>query len=183
MLSPTARYHELAADLRYAALEMPEPLIELELLGSATGASIQVTQRAVSDDDVHAVVEGRIIEIDRDADWARMTPLALVYYFSCCSWADASPQGLSDRLPHDEWFVADVVRRLAYVDGDLRFEVTMVRERALQTVVIVRRDLSFRIETRGRGRAVDRWIKGLVGHRGVPHLPPWRKLEESRSLN
>lgn len=63
----------------------------------------------------------------------------------------------------DDWYVGDLVRYLRYERGELHFYADYVRGRMMKTMIIVRPDGTFRLETVNRGQAATRWISKLQG--------------------
>jgi hypothetical protein len=69
----------------------------------------------------------------------------------------------------DEWMVGDLLRRLRFERGELRFYADYVRGRCMKTTIVVRADGGFLLDTVNRGEAATRWIARLQGKK---HLRP-----------
>jgi len=91
--------------------------------------------------------------------------LALVYALGLMSFLEARPRGRSERdfADDDEWTPGDLLRGLAYQQGELVFDADYVRGRMMKTRVRVRPDGGILVSTRHRHAAARRWIDAIQG--------------------
>lgn len=159
-------------------MPVEEAPIELDLIRNIACVDIKLTKtdkKPTTDDDWYLHIEGRLgEEEDDDVEFAAM---GLIYAIGLFSFADARPRGVSDMdfLPTDEWSVADMLRHLRFEQGELRFHADYVRGRCVKTLLDVRRDGTFRLETTNRGEAATRWLGRLQGKKplaAVSEPPP-----------
>ncbi|MBN1606307.1 MAG: hypothetical protein JW940_06720 [Polyangiaceae bacterium] len=152
--------------------EPQEPPIEYELLRDATLAEIVVRETHVtptSADDRHIRIEGRLgLEKDEDGEPANDVEhfaFGFIYALGVLSFADARPRGVSGMhfQDRDDWTAGDMLRRLRFERGELRFYADYVRGRCMKTTIIVRSDGTFVLDTVNRGEAATRWIAKLQG--------------------
>ncbi len=152
--------------------EPDEPPIEYELLRDATLAEIGVTETQInptSGDDKHVRIEGRLgLEEDEDGEPvndAEHYAFGFIYALGVLSFADARPRGVSGMHfeENDDWAAGDMLRRLHFERGELRFYADYVRGRCMKTTIVVRADGSFMLDTVNRGEAATRWIARLQG--------------------
>ena len=115
-----------------------------------------------SADDRHLLIEGRLgIEEDEDGEPhndAERCALGFIYALGVLSFADARPRGVSGMHfdQKDDWSVGDMLRRLRFERGELRFYADHVRGRCLKTTVVVRSDGTFPLDTVNRGEVATR---------------------------
>ena len=155
-----------------------EPPIEYELLRDATLAQIGVSETEInptSADDKHVRIKGRLgVEEDEDGELmndAEHYAFGFIYALGVLSFADARPRGVSEMHfeAKDDWSASDMIRRLRFEDGELRFYADYVRGRCMKTTIIIRADGTFMLDTVNRGEAATRWIARLQGKK---HLRP-----------
>ncbi len=151
-----------------------DPPIEYELIRDATLAELVVTETSITstvgDDDKHVRIEGRFGPVEDDderdagADVEHYS-FGFIYAVGILSFGDARPRGVSgiEFREKDDWTVADMLRRLRFEQGELRFYADYVRGRCLKTTIVVRKDGSFLVDTVNRGEAATRWIAKLQG--------------------
>jgi hypothetical protein len=149
-----------------------EPPIEYELLRDATLAEIGVIEIQInptSADDKHVRIEGRLgLEEDEDGEPvndAEHYAFGFIYALGVLSFADARPRGVSGMHfeEKDDWSAGDMLRRLRFERGELRFYADYVRGRCMKTTIAVRADGTFMLDTVNRGEAATRWIARLQG--------------------
>jgi hypothetical protein len=152
--------------------EAEEPPIEYELLRDATLAEIAVVGTQInptSADDKHVRIEGRLgLEEDENGEPANDVEhfaFGFIYALGVLSFADARPRGVSGMHfeQKDAWAVGDMLRRLRFERGELRFYTDYVRGRCMKTTIIVRANGTFTLDTVNRGEAATRWIAKLQG--------------------
>lgn len=121
--------------------EISEPPIEYELLRDATLAEIWVPKTEInptSGDDKHVQIEGRLgLEEDDDGEPvndAEHCAFGFIYALGVLSFADARPRGVSGMHfeEKDDWAVGDMLRRLRFERGELRFYADYVRGRCMK---------------------------------------------------
>lgn len=155
--------------------EVQEP-IEIELIRSAVCVHIKVSnteKQPTTADDWWVRINGRLgEEEDDDVEFAAM---GFIYSVSALSFADARPRGVSDMhfIATDEWTMADALRRIRFVRGELHFSADYVRGRCMKTDLEVRSDGTFTLTTTNRGEAATRWVGRLQGKKPLaPVAPP-----------
>jgi hypothetical protein len=156
-------------------MSKPDELpIEYELLRDATLIEIGVTETQInptSADDRHVRIGGRLgLEEDEDGEPvndAEHYAFGFIYALGVLSFADARPRGASGMHfeEKDDWSVGDMLRRLRFERGELRFYADYVRGRCMKTTVVVRADGTFTLDTVNRGEAATRWIAKLQGRK------------------
>lgn len=70
----------------------------------------------------------------------------------------------------DDWSAGDMLRRLRFERGELRFYADYVRGRCMKTKIVIRKDGTFMLDTVNRGEAATRWIardRTSVGRNGA----------------
>lgn len=140
-----------------------EPPIEYELLRDATLAEIGVTETQVNP------TSGRLgLEEDEDGEPvndAEHYAFGFIYALGVLSFADARPRGVSGMHfeEKDDWAIGDMLRRVRFERGELRFYADYVRGRCMKTTIGVRADGTFMLDTMNRGEAATRWIARLQG--------------------
>lgn len=140
--------------------------IELELIRNAVTTEVKVTkteQRPTPAEDTWLKIDGRLgEEDDNDVEWGA---LGFIFAVSAFSFADARPRGVSDMhfKDDDQWSVADALRHLRFVRGELHFSADYVRGRCMKTDLEVRGDGTFTLTTTNRGEAATRWLGRLQG--------------------
>ncbi|MBK6463384.1 MAG: hypothetical protein IPF92_20605 [Myxococcales bacterium] len=159
--------------------DQDEP-IEYELLRQAALAEIVVDDTQINPttaDDRHVRIEGRLgLEEDEDGEPdsdVEHYAFGFIYALGVLSFADARPRGNSgmDFEEKDDWAVSDMLRRLRFEGGELRFYADYVRGRCLKTTVIVRADGTFMLDTVNRGETATRWIAKLQGQKLLRAIP------------
>lgn len=152
--------------------EPDEPPIEYALLRDATLAEIGATETQInptSADDKHVRIEGRLgLEEDEDGEPvndAEHYAFGFIYALGVLSFADARPRGTSGMHfeEKDDWSAGDMLRRIRFERGELRFYADYVRGRCMKTTIVVRADGTFMLDTVNRGEAATRWIARLQG--------------------
>jgi hypothetical protein len=114
-------------------------------------------------------IEGRLgLEEDEDGEPVNDSEhyaFGFIYALGVLSFADARPRGISGMHfeEKDDWSVGDMLRRLRFERGELRFYADYVRGRCMKTTVVVRANGSFMLDTVNRGEAATRWIARLQG--------------------
>ncbi len=154
-------------------MAQPEPPIEYDLLHDAALATFTVSNTVITatfgDDDKHVRIEGRFgpetDEEDEPGSDVEHYAFGLIFALGVLSFADARPRGVSgiEYREGDDWTLGDMLRRLRFEDGELRFYADYVRGRCLKTTVVVRKDGTFLLDTVNRGEAATRWIAKLQG--------------------
>jgi hypothetical protein len=91
--------------------------------------------------------------------------IGFMFVLAVMSFHDAGPRGYSEKLfvDEDEFTVGDFVNALRFVRGDLQLDVDYLRGRCMKTNIVVRRDGTVVVETRGRNDVALRWIERLQG--------------------
>jgi hypothetical protein len=86
--------------------------------------------------------------------------LGFMFVLAQMSFHDAGPRGYAEKLfvDEDEFTVGDFVDALRFVRGELRLGVDYLRGRCVKTDIVVRRDGTVVLETRGRNEVALRWI-------------------------
>ena len=150
--------------------------IEVELIRSAVCVDIKVStteKQPTTADDWWVRINGRLgEEEDDDVEFAAM---GFIYSVSALSLSDARPRGVSDMhfIATDEWTMADALRRIRFVRGELHFSADYVRGRCMKTDLEVRSDGTFTLTTTNRGEAATRWVGRLQGKKPLaPVAPP-----------
>jgi hypothetical protein len=151
--------------------EPDEPPIEHELLRDATLAEIEVVETEInptSADDKHVRIEGRLgLEEDEDGEPvndAEHYAFGFIYALGVLSFADARPRGVSGMHfeEKDDWAVGDMLRRLRFERGELRFYADYVRGRCRRARRAWRAPEPKRAgvaRVRGGREASRRWIR------------------------
>lgn len=171
---------------KLAAMSSPdESPIEYDLIRDATLAEIRVAETRISPtsaDDKHVRIEGRLGreegEDGEPANDAEHCAFGFIYALGVLSFADARPRGSSGMHfeEGDDWSVGDMLRRLRFEQGELRFYADYVRGRCMKTTIVVRADGTFMLDTVNRGEAaVDRPAPGQEGASRSPdrRSVPW----------
>jgi hypothetical protein len=137
-----------------------------ELLQQLVGIEIEVVETDSGDDDDHSFerIELRVSEKD-----VEMSAFGIIFAIGVLSFHDARPRGASeiDYQEKDDWTVADMLRRLRYERGELRFFADYVRGRMMKTSVAVGADGTVRVATTNRGPLASRWIRQIQGKKYI----------------
>jgi hypothetical protein len=115
----------------------------------------------VSEDDDEQDEDDAAEEI---AEWGS---LGFLFVLGVLSFADAKPRNLSiaDYSEKDDFGLADFIRGLQFLRGELHFDADYIRGRRIKTRVAVRTNGTVRLETIGRGKAVLRWLEQMKGQK------------------
>ena len=83
--------------------------------------------------------------------------LGFLFVLGALSFADAKPRNLSvvDYSEKDDFGLADFMRGLQFLRGELHFDADYIRGRRIKTRVAIRTDGTVRLETIGRGKAAS----------------------------
>ena len=97
---------------------------------------------------------------EETAEWGS---LGFLFVLGALSFVDAKPRNLSiaDYSEKDNFGLADFVKGLRFLRGELHFDADYIRGRRIKTRVAVRTNGTVRIETIGRGKAVLRWLEQM----------------------
>jgi len=114
----------------------------------------------VGDEDWHVRIELRA-----DPELLESCAFGLVFVLGMLSFHDGRPRGYSGKFfqDDDEWTVTDMLTRLRFERGELRFYADYVRGRCMKTRVDVAADGKILLETVNRGQAATRWVDKLLG--------------------
>src|SRR5262249_37755942 len=110
-----------------------------------------------------ARVRVRII-LEADPEVLARCAWGLIFTIGELSFADADADGMD----HDEWTSDDMLRRLSFERGRLRFEADEVRGRCMNTRVEIDGWGLISLETVNRCEAARRWIATLQDLQRVP---------------
>ena len=115
----------------------------------------------VSEDDDEQDEDDAAEEI---AEWGS---LGFLFVLGVLSFADAKQRNLSiaDYSEKDDFGLADFIRGLQFLRGELHFDADYIRGRRIKTRVAVRTNGTVRLETIGRGKAVLRWLEQMKGQK------------------
>ncbi len=99
---------------------------------------------------------------EETAEWGS---LGFLFVLGALSFADAKPRNLSvvDYSEKDDFGLADFIRGLQFLRGELHFDADYIRGRRIKTRVAVRTNGTARLETIGRGKAALRWLEQMKG--------------------
>ena len=106
-------------------------------------------------------------EDDASEEIAEWGSLGFLFVLGVLSFADAKPRNLSiaDYSEKDDFRLADFIRGLQFLHGELHFDADYIRGRRIKTRVAVRTNGTVRLETIGRGKAVLRWLEQMKGQK------------------
>ena len=145
----------------------------IELLKTGTLAEFEVVgtkvEPAPDGETKHVRLEMRLKGSDDDErepeDEVESFGIGFMFVLAVMSFHDAGPRGYSEELfvDEDEFTVGDFVNALRFVRGDLLLDVDYLRGRCVKTNIVVRRDGTVVVETRGRSDVALRWIERLQG--------------------
>ena len=117
----------------------------------------------------YADVSGGMMRIrfSIDEEDVSTSAFGLIFALGVLSFHDARPRGMSemDYEEKDDWHVADMLRCIRFEDGMLRFYADYVRGRMLKTRVDIYKDGKVELQTAGRARVAEGWIRRLKGKR------------------
>lgn len=132
-------------------------LLDLEILETKV-------EPTVGDENWHVCVR-----IQTDEDLIEACAFGLIYTLGMLSFHDARPRGVSGEWfdANDQWNVVDMLRRLKFRDGQLRFYADYVRGRCMKTSVDVSSDGGILVETVNRGQALTRWVDRIRGKKAL----------------
>lgn len=99
---------------------------------------------------------------ENTAEWGAF---GFMFVIGVLSFDEARPRNQSARDYHenDEFNVADFMKGLRYVRGELHFDADYIRGRRIKTRIAVRANGTVMLETLGRGKAVLRWLERMQG--------------------
>jgi hypothetical protein len=99
---------------------------------------------------------------EETAEWGS---LGFLFVLGALSFVDAKPRNLSiaDYSEKDNFGLADFVKGLRFLRGELHFDADYIRGRRIKTRVAVRTNGTVRLETIGRGKAALRWLEQMKG--------------------
>jgi hypothetical protein len=99
---------------------------------------------------------------EETAEWGS---LGFLFVLGVLSFADAKPRNLSvaDYSEKDDFGLADFIKGLRFLRGELHFDADYIRGRRIKTRVAVRTNGTVRLETIGRGKAALRWLEQMKG--------------------
>lgn len=102
---------------------------------------------------------------DEPADLAEWASFGFIFVLAVLSFADARPRGISsvDYVEKDEFGVDDFFNCLRFERGALRFSADYIRGRSMKTDITVKPDGTVTVTTRGRGKALLRWLDRMQG--------------------
>jgi len=143
----------LAVGFRIVGEEVLTALDEAEF-----GMRLELKFIAVDDDDEQD--EDDVAE--ETAEWGS---LGFLFVLGALSFADAKPRNLSvgDYSEKDDFGLADFIRGLQFLRGELHFDADYIRGRRIKTRIAVRTNGTVRLETIGRGKAALRWLEQMQG--------------------
>ncbi len=99
------------------------------------------------------------ITLEDNPDVLAKRALGLIFAIGALSFADADAN--PDVMDHDEWTSDDMLRRLSFERGRLRFEADDVRGRCMNTRVEIDGSGRISLETSNRCEAARQWIATL----------------------
>ena len=104
-------------------------------------------------------------EADVAEETAEWGSLGFLFVLGVLSFVDAKPRNLSvaDYSEKDNFGLADFVKGLQFLRGELHFDADYIRGRRIKTRVAVRTNGTVRLETIGRGKAALRWLEQMKG--------------------
>ena len=149
-----------------------------ELLQQLVGIDIEIVAADGGDDDDGYSFER--IELHVSEKDVEMSAFGLIFAIGVLSFHDARPRGSSeiDFQEKDDWTVADMLRRLRYERGELRFFADYVRGRMMKTSVAVSANGTIRISTTNRGPLASRWIRQIQGKKYI-----WLATKDGKPVN
>jgi hypothetical protein len=167
--------------MRYIGITMTtdEQTARARLLETGTLVEFEVTSRS-SEPSPDGETSSVRVELqlggpdDGDGeDQAQWGGFGILFVLAALSFHDARPRGYSEKqfLDDDELTVSDFFEGLRFVRGELHYDADYVRGRCVKTEIVVRRDGSVRLETRGRGESALRWIERLQGKKMLELVP------------
>lgn len=140
----------------------------IELLRTGALAEFEVVgtkvEPAADRETKHVRIEMRLRSSDDDdrepEDEVECFGLGFMFVLAQMSFQDAGPRGYTEKtfVDEDEFTVSDFVSALRFVRGELHLEVDYLRGRCVKTDIVVRRDGTVVLETRGRNDVALRWI-------------------------
>ena len=101
-------------------------------------------------------------DLSNDVEWGS---LGFIFVLGASSFADARPRGMSEAefREDDEFGVADFIKCLGFVRGELHFRADYVRGRRMKTDIAVRPNGLVTVNTLGRGKSALRWLDRMKG--------------------
>ena len=101
-------------------------------------------------------------DLSNDVEWGS---LGFIFLLGAFSFADARPRGMSEAefREDDEFGVADFIKCLGFVRGELHFRADYVRGRRMKTDIAVRPNGLVTVNTLGRGKSALRWLDRMKG--------------------
>lgn len=95
------------------------------------------------------------------------TAFALIYTLGALSFHDGRPRGFSGVHfeEEDEWTSSDMLKCLAFRNGQISFYADYVRGRCMKTTIELAPDGTLTLETVNRGQAATRWVSRLQGEK------------------
>ena len=154
-------------------------LAALELLEKGTLVPFRVVKEELTagpDDAEFAVRIELLMDGEEDAepaDIAAWGALGFMYVLASLSFHDARPRGSSDidYKERDDFCVSDLLERLRFERGELRFYADYVRGRRMKTEIAVRSEGTVRLEAFGRGKSAVQWLARLQGKKKLQAVP------------
>lgn len=143
-----------------------ERTLGYELLQQLVGIDIEIVDSDGGDEDGYSFERIELHVSEKDVE---MSAFGLIFAIGVLSFHDARPRGNSeiDFQEKDDWVVADMLRRLRYEGGELRFFADYVRGRMMKTSVAVSSSGTIRIATTNRGSLASRWIRQIQGKKYI----------------
>ncbi len=137
-----------------ARMEEDDVPIEYRLVRDGTVVEFEVVdskiEPTVGDEDWHVRMELRV-----DDELIECCGFGLIFVLGMLSFHDGRPRGDSGKffVDDDEWNVADMLARIRFERGELRFYADYVRGRCMKTRIDVSSDGRIVLETVNRGQA------------------------------
>lgn len=138
--------------------------LELQLARDGTLCELEIIETKIEptagNEDWHVRIELRV-----EDELIESCAFGLIFVLGMLSFHDGRPRGISGNwfIDDDEWTVADMLTRIRFEHGHLRFYADYVRGRCMKTRVDVWSEGKVVVETMNRGQAATRWVDKLQG--------------------
>ena len=148
-----------------------------ELLQQLVGIDIEIVDTDGGDDDGYSFERIELHVSEKDVE---MSAFGFIFAIGVLSFHDARPRGSSeiDFQEKDDWTVADMLHRLRYERGELRFFADYVRGRMMKTSVAVSANGTIRVATTNRGPLASRWIRQIQGKKYI-----WLAIKDGKPVD